>query len=118
MLLERKEIKKENDDIIIEGYYDSSNILKTTYLPSKEYLFIYFQNKLVYSYSNITKELYDNFEKSESQGVFFRSEIRKNPKKYNYLREYKLYDFEKQDIINIILESKSTKNDQNSNILE
>ncbi len=117
MILERKEIKKENGDMIIEGYYDSSNIIKTTYLPSQNHMFIFFQNKLVYSYTDINEELYRNFENAESQGKFFIAEIKKKPLIYRYLREYKLYEFEKQDIINIILESKNGKPDQTQNIL-
>lgn len=117
MLLDRKEIQKEGSDLIIEGYYDSSNILKTSYIPSKEFMFIFFQNKLVYSYSNITKELYEAFENADSQGKFFINEIKKKPKLYRYLREYKLYEFEKQDIITIIESLKSGKSEEKPNIL-
>ena len=110
MLLDRKEIKRENDKTtLIEALYDSSNILKTNYIPEKNYLFIFFKNKLVYSYSNVTRDLYENFERAESQGVFFRNEIRKKPQEYNYLKEYKLYDFEKQDIMELIESLKSEK---------
>ena len=117
MLLDRKEIQKNNGDLIIEGYYDSSNILKTAYIPNKEFMFIFFQNKLVYSYSNISKELYEKFENADSQGKFFISEIKKKPKLYNYLKEYTLYEFEKQDIINTIESLKSGEIDQKPNIL-
>jgi KTSC domain len=112
MLLERKEIKRENDKItIIESIYDSSNIVKTNYIPERNHMFIFFKNKLVYSYSNIDKELYDKFEMAESQGVFFRNEIRSNPKSYNFIREYKLYDFEIQDIIKQIGDLKNAQED-------
>jgi KTSC domain len=118
MLLDRKEITfSGSTDTIIEGYYDSSNILKTSYIPNKEFMFIFFQNKLVYSYSNITMDLYEKFEKADSQGKFFITEIKKKPREYNYLREYKLYEFEKQDIISIIESLKSGETDQNQNIL-
>lgn len=117
MLLERKEIKREGDDITtIEAYFDSSNIAKTQYIPERSYLFIFFNNGLVYSYSNIDRVLYNNFEMAESQGVFFRNEIRKKPKVYNYLREFKLYEFEKQDIKQIIEGLKSASNPTNDNI--
>lgn len=117
MLLERKEIKREGEDITtIEAYYDSSNIAKTQYVPERSYMFIFFNNGLVYSYSNIDRELYNKFEMAESQGVFFRNEIRKKPKVYNYLREFKLYEFEKQDIRHIIEGLKTGSNEQNQNI--
>lgn len=112
MLLERKEIKRETDKItIIESIYDSSNIVKTNYIPERNHMFIFFKNKLVYSYSNIDRGLYDNFERAESQGVFFRNEIRSNPKSYNFIREYKLYDFEIQDIIKQIGDLKNAQED-------
>lgn len=117
MILERKETKKDNGDIVIEGYYDSSNIIKTMYVPSQSHLFIFFKNKHVYSYSGIDKELFENFEKAESQGKFFVSEIRNKSKEYNYFREYKLYDFEQQDIMDIIEQLKATQKPEDKNIL-
>lgn len=117
MLLERKEIKCEGEEITtIEAYYDSTNISKTKYVPERSYMFIFFNNGLVYSYSNIDRDLYNKFESAESQGVFFRNEIRKKPKVYNYLREFKLYEFEKQDIRQIIEGLKADSNSKNQNI--
>jgi len=117
MLLDRKEIKRERDNMtLIEAFFDSSNISKSNYYPDKKFMFIFFNNGLVYSYSNITEELYNNFENAESQGKFFITEIKKKPTIYRYLREYKLYDFEKQDIVQIIENLKTGKNDKNQNI--
>lgn len=116
MLLNRKEAKREADGmLVIESYFDSSNIAKVNYIPEKRFMFIFFNNGLVYSYSNITEELYKNFEDAESQGKFFITEIKKKPNQYKYLREFKLYEFEKQDIKQIIDELKSAKNGENSN---
>src|SRR5688572_819548 len=108
MLLERREAKREADGmIVIESYFDSSNIAKVNFIPEKQFMFIFFSNGLVYSYSNITEELYKKFEDAESQGKFFIAEIKKNTKQYKYLREFKLYEFEKQDIKQIIDDLKS-----------
>lgn len=117
MLLDRKEVKREQDKTtLIEAYYDSTNILKSNYIPERNFLFIFFENKQVYSYSNINQELYDKFEQAKSQGKFFISEIKKKPMVYNYMREYKLYDFEKQDISIIIENLKTSQNDKIQNI--
>ena len=117
MLLERKEAIRESDGLtIVESYFDSSNIAKVNYIPVKNYMFIFFNNGLVYSYSNITEELYKKFEDSESQGKFFITEIKKKPKEFKYLREFKLYEFEKQDIAEIIKTLKEGKLDENQNI--
>ncbi len=117
MLLERKEAKREKDGLrIIESYFDSTNIAKVNYLPERNYMFIFFNNGLVYSYSNITEELYKKFEDADSQGKFFISEIKKKKNLYKYMREYKLYEFERQDIAQIVETLKSGKNDENQNI--
>jgi hypothetical protein len=117
MLLERKEHKKDGDQItLIEAFYDSTNILKTNYIPERNLLFIFFKGGSVYSYSNIDRELYEKFENCESQGKFFIAEIKKKPQVYNYLKEYKMYEFEKQDINEIIENLKLTKSPQNENI--
>lgn len=106
MLLERKEITdSETSEMIIEALYDSSNIVKSMYLPAKKTLFIIFKKGIVYSYSNVDNELYVGFEVSESQGVYFSKNISKNPVCF-YYKEYKLYDFEKKDILKLIEERK------------
>lgn len=117
MLLERKEATRERDGLmVVESYFDSTNIAKVNYIPARQFMFIFFNNGLVYSYSNITEELYANFERADSQGKFFIAEIKKKPNIYRYIREYKLYEFEKQDIMHIIETLKSAKNDENPNI--
>jgi len=117
MLLERKEYKREtNKTTLIEAFYDSSNIVKTNYIPEQNFMFIFFKGGSVYSYSNIDRELYEKFENCESQGKFFIAEIKKKPQIYNYLKEYKLYEFEKQDISDIIENLKSTQKPKIENI--
>lgn len=112
MLLDRKVIKREGDQTtLIESHFDSTNILKTNYIPEKNYMFIFF-NKLVYSFSGISPELYEKFEQAESQGKFFINEIKKKPKVYNYVREYKLMEFEKKDINDIIKSLKDSLNEE------
>lgn len=106
MILERKELTdSETSEIYIEGYYDSSNIIKSIYLPEKKTLFIIFKKGVVYSYSNVDVELYLGFENADSQGVYFSKNIAKNPICY-YYREYKLYEFEKKEIFTLIEERK------------
>lgn len=106
MILERKEQKDiETSEIFVEGYYDSSNIIKSIYLPERKMLFIIFKKGIVYSYSNIDSELYLGFENADSQGVYFSKNIAKNPNCV-YYREYKLYEFEKKEIFSLIEEKK------------
>jgi hypothetical protein len=122
MLVDRKEYLSENEnETFLEGYFDSSNIVKTIYFPTRQFLYIIFKNALVYSYSCVTKELYDKFEKAESQGKFFVANMRKNSE-YQHHREFKMYEFEMSDIFKLIEEKKSQiekekeTNDQNSRI--
>lgn len=112
MLLERKELKdQETSEIFVEGYFDSSNIIKSIYLPDKKTLFIIFKKGVVYSYSNVDAELYLGFENADSQGVYFSKSIAKNPKCI-YYREYKLYEFEKKEIFALIEERKQLLEEQ------
>lgn len=108
----KKEVYREKDDSIayIECIYDSSNILKTTYFPLQNKLFIYFKHGGTYSYLNINSNLYEEFENCESHGKFFAEKIKNNPK-YPYLKEFKLYESEIEECKKIIKESKDNKNE-------
>ena len=109
MLLERKEFKEENGEIgFLESIYDSSNLLKSTYFPQSNKMYIAFYKGKIYSYQNISQELYDDFEKAESQGVYFRTNISKN-EKYPCQAEYSLYPSELNDINEEINEIKNKK---------
>jgi hypothetical protein len=116
MILERKELRdKETSEIFVEALYDSSNIIKSIYLPAKKTLFIIFKKGVVYSYANVDPELYVGFENSDSQGVYFSKNIAKNTNCY-YYKEYKLYDFEKKEIFGLIEERKSILNEEKNKI--
>ena len=114
MLLERKELKdSETEELYVEALYDSSNIMKSIYLPENKMLFIIFRKGVVYSYRNVDIELYLGFENTESQGVYFSKNINKNPLCKCY-REYKLYEFEKKDIVKLIEEQKQLLVERNN----
>ena len=90
MLIEKK-IHKDEDETIgwIESIFESSNILITTYFPKKNKLYISFKRGGVYSYGNITEEMYTEFEECESQGVYFTKNIR-NKSDIPFYKEFKL----------------------------
>ncbi len=95
MLISKRNNLNENKELeYIDTIYDSSNILQSTYFPEKERLYVAFNRGGVYSYGNISKELYEEFENAKSQGKFFASKIKKYPEKYSYRKEYTLYPFE------------------------
>ena len=76
MLVERKEVLNEDKSTgYIEAVFNSDNVLKTTYFPHIQRLYIAFSRGHTYSYGNISRELYDEFEASDSQGKFFHKEI-------------------------------------------
>lgn len=93
MLVQSKTLGIINDKYV-EAIYESSNILMSTYFPEKNKLFIHFSRGGTYSYSNINESLYVDFEKADSQGKFFIANIKKNPDKYPYAKEYKLTESE------------------------
>lgn len=128
MLIQERKFQEKDGSI---GYYDavynSSNILQTTYFPSSEKLYISFNRGGVYSYLNVTQELYEEFKNAESQGEFFSSRIKKNVKQFPYMKEYTLYPNEIKDLKEIVNENKKetevkkiilTEKEQYSNIIE
>jgi len=111
-MLITKKIIEDDKDYYIESIFDSTNILKTTYFPSYKRLYISFGRGQTYSYGNINEELYKEFEKSHSQGKFFINEIKKNPDKFPYRKEFSLYPREIEEIRRIINENKNELDDE------
>lgn len=110
MLIERKEHKENNEIGYIESVFNSGNVLKTTYFPKAQRLYIAFKRGQTYSYANITPDFYQEFEDAESQGKFFHKKINKNSN-FSYRKEFTLYPKEIQDI-NEIIENKINKDEQ------
>lgn len=106
MLVERKEVLNEDGSIgYIEAVFDSDNILKITYFPNIQRLYIAFKRGHTYSYGNFSEEKYSEFEDAESQGRFFHQKINKN-QNHSYRKEFSLYPTEIEDINKIIEENK------------
>lgn len=103
MIVERKEIRNEDDSVgYVESIFNSGNILKTVYFVAQNRLYISFKRGNTYSYSNITPEIYHEFETTESQGKFFHKTISANANKYPYRHEFDLMKLEIEEIIEII----------------
>ena len=58
----------------------SSNIQKFTYEENFNELWVYFNNRTVYKYLDVPKEVYENFLKADSLGKFLNSDIKPNYK--------------------------------------
>ena len=102
MLIERKDYKETDGSIgYIESLFESGNVLKTTYFPQQERLYIAFSRGHTYSYGNITPELYDEFENNYSQGIFFHNRIN-NKKEFPSRKEFNLYPTEVKELKEII----------------
>jgi len=111
MLVERKEILNEDNSIgYIESVFKSDNILKTTYFPKMQRLYIAFSRGDTYSYGNISPEFYEEFEQAESHGKFFYKNINKK-KQYPYRREFTLYPTEVKDLKEIVENNKTEEDD-------
>lgn len=106
MLVERKEYQEKDGSIgYIESVFNSDNVLKTTYFPNNQRLYIAFNRGQTYSYGNVDNETYTMFENAESQGKFFHKNIRNN-KKYPYRKEFTLYPNEVMDLKEIVTTKK------------
>lgn len=110
MILEKNEVVDTNNKKYIECIYDSSNIGKTIYFVDNEKLYIFFKRGHGYSFINVDKDLYEEFENAESQGRFFNKNIKNNPI-HQYRYEYKLLKEEIDEVEKIIEENKKSKND-------
>ena len=98
MLITRKEKLNDDGSIgYIESVFQSGNVMKTTYFPAMDKLYIAFNRGETYSYANVTTELYNTFEKADSQGVFFFKTFNKNSK-YPARKEFTLYPTEVKEI--------------------
>ena len=93
MLLNKKEIDYK-DGLWLETVFESSNILKTDYNTTQNKLYVYFNRGQVYSYTNVSKDLHERFLNAESQGKFFINEIKKNPDKYPFAKEFTITEGE------------------------
>jgi hypothetical protein len=112
MIIQRKEtIDKEDGKLgIIDTIFESSNILRSFYFPKTNTLYLSFTYGQTYRYDNVENKLYEDFEKSDSQGKFFNSKI-KNNDSIPYSKAFKLYESELEDAKKIIKEWKE-KNPQ------
>ena len=106
MLVSEKKFQEEDGSI---GYYDavyeSSNILQTTYFPASNLLYISFQRGGVYSYANVSEEMYEEFKSAESQGKYFQSNIKNQPEKFPFRKEYTLYPDEVKELKEVVDET-------------
>ena len=106
MLVERKEFQEEDGKIgYIESVFNSGNVLKTTYFPNNQRLYIAFSRGHTYSYGNVSPELYLEFEEADSQGKFFHKKINNN-KMHPSRKEFTLYPNEVKDLKQIVEDNK------------
>jgi hypothetical protein len=98
MLIERKEILNEDKSTgYIEAVFNSDNVLKTTYFPQAQRLYIAFSRGHTYSYGNVSREMYNEFEAADSQGKYFHAKIN-NKTKFPTRKEFTLYPSEVQGL--------------------
>ncbi len=114
MLMKRTEHKNPDGTIgYIESVFNSGNVLKTTYFSKDQRLYIAFNRGHTYSYSNVSQELYNEFEKGDSQGQFFHRKFNKNTS-YPCRKEFTLYPREVNDLKEVVKEKlQEIENDKN-----
>jgi hypothetical protein len=106
MLAEHKEFQEKDGSLgYIESVFESDNVLKTTYFPNNQRLYIAFSRGETYSYGNVTLEMYKEFEEAESQGKWFFKNINKNIK-HPYRKEFTLYPNEVKELKEIVKNNK------------
>jgi len=65
----------------------SSLLSKIGYDITTGRLYVEFSNRAVYSYENVTPEMYSEMRHSDSVGEYFTKNIKKRPDDYPYKRE-------------------------------
>lgn len=89
--------KKKEDNITL-CKFNSSTIIQSVYYHDKEFLYIFFKKGNVYSYKPIKNEMYEQFEKANSQGKYLAQNV-KNNTSIIYRKETKLKEEELKSII-------------------
>lgn len=112
MILEKNVVIDDEGKKYIECIFDSSNITKSIYFEHMNKFYIFFKRGHGYSYVNVDKELYENFEKAESQGLFFNSKIKNKPE-HECRYEFKLMSDEVAEMENKINECKKNGSEKN-----
>lgn len=113
MIIQRKENEDPDGSLgYVETIYESSNVLMSTYFPKTETLYLSFSYGQTYKYMGVSKDIYIGLEKAESQGKYFNSNIKNNPK-ISCQKAYKLMGTELNDAKGIIQEWKNQQS-QNS----
>lgn len=77
MLLDSVEDQEGN----ISSLYDSTNVIASKYNPKNRKFVIIFNNGGQYLYEDVTKNTFDDFQKSKSQGSAVHSIIKKHHSK-------------------------------------
>lgn len=116
MLLESKEILDDNGEIgYYECVYNSDNILSGIYFPKIDTLYLSFNRGETYEYLNFTNEMFDEFQKEESQGKYLRKNVFNN-KNIVYRKMFKLLPFEIEELKekrkSIITENENNEEDE------
>lgn len=95
-------VKKEGDI----NYYDSSNILFSTYDNIKRKLYICFKYGQTYVYEGISPEINEFFENATSQGKFLNENIKPV---FNFKKDVLLGEFETKGVESFIRSSLKEK---------
>jgi hypothetical protein len=112
MLVERKEHREVDGNIgYVESVFASENVLKTTFFPKSQRLYIAFSRGHTYSYGNVTSEMYEEFENCDSQGKYFHKNINNN-QKHPVRKEFTLYPNEINELKLIVEEHKNEEEDE------
>lgn len=61
----------------------SSQIYSIGYLEEEQELYVEFTNKTTYMYANVPKDVWNEFQRSDSKGSYFHSNIKT---KYKYVK--------------------------------
>jgi hypothetical protein len=115
MLVEHREFQEKDGTLgYVESVYQSDNVLKSTYFPNIQRLYIAFSRGHTYSYGNISKEMFDEFEASESQGKYFHTKIN-NKREFPFRKEFTLYPSEVKDLKEIVENHKNLLEEDEEN---
>jgi hypothetical protein len=97
-------VRRQEENGVVEALFNSSNLFKALYLKERKIMYVFFKKGGVYSYYNVDNVIYEQFEIADSQGEFFSQNI-KNKSLYPHSKEFKMKEFEINDLTNSINEA-------------
>jgi hypothetical protein len=96
-------IQRQENDEMVESYYDSSNIFKSLYFKESKKLSIFFRTGGVYTYLDVSLDTFELYDNVDSQGTYLNKYIKP---KHKVDKNFTMKDFEIKQLTETVINIK------------